>query len=80
MKTAKDLALTQEFDAYGAHRLARSGVPITAWAEYKGWVYWHTEENGERLEFVGVTDYFTGTEEAIVTPHEFFTMTSPKIL
>ena len=52
----------QEFDANGRHRLVL-GEQATEWAAYRQFTYL----NG----YVGVTDYYTGTGEAVLTAPEF---------
>ena len=57
--------MKQEFTPRGSHRLV-DGEQKTQWVNYTGFVYL----NGK----VGVTDYFTGKGEMILTPQEFCEM------
>ena len=55
--------LRQEFDDRGNHRLIGPNGETTRWASYRSFTYL----NGH----VGVTDYYTGEGEKILTPDEF---------
>ena len=52
----------QEFDEYGNHRLVK-GAEATKFAHYMAFTYLDG--------YVGVTDYYTGTGECVLTPEEF---------
>ena len=52
----------QEFDEYGNHRLVK-GAEATEFAHYMAFTYLDG--------YVGVTDYYTGTGECVLTPEEF---------
>ena len=53
---------TQEFDERGHHRLVL-GDRATEWAGYQQFTY--------LKGYVGVTDYYTGTGECVLTADEF---------
>ena len=60
--------MKQEFDDYGNHSLVntKTGKRSSQKASYQAFTYLDG--------FVGCTDYYTGTGEAIMTPEEFCKM------
>lgn len=52
----------QEFDEYGNHRLVKE-AKVTKFAAYTAFTYLDG--------YVGVTDYYTGTGECVLTAEEF---------
>ena len=59
---ANDIKPAQEFDSTGRHRLVL-GDRTTEWAGYCQFTY--------LKGYVGVTDYYTGTGECVLTAEEF---------
>jgi len=55
--------MKQEFDENGNHRLVADDGTASRWVSYAAWSYLDG--------MVGVTDYYTGEGEKIMTPDEF---------
>ena len=53
----------QEFDDHGNHRLINTAGQTTRWADYSTFTYLDG--------WIGVTDYYTGTGERVISPLEF---------